>query len=68
MLRDEPSRSGRNEILCSGAKRVVRDDRALISVVPGDALAGSNVNFLADVEEGPNLLDQLACQLRGKGL
>ena len=69
MAMDEPLRSGRrNEILSSGAKRVVRDDRALISVAPGEAPAGSDVGLLVDVEEGPNLLAQLGCQLSGKGL
>jgi hypothetical protein len=59
MAMDEPLRSGRNEILCSGAKRVVRDEHTLISEAPGEAPAGSDVDLLLGVEEGPNLLDQL---------
>jgi len=52
----------------SGAKRVVRDDYTLISLAPGVAPAGSDVDLLVDVEEGPKLLDQVGCQLSGKGL
>jgi len=66
MAMDEPVRSGRNEILCSGAKRVVQDDRALISVAPGEAPAGSDVDLWVDVEEGANLLTRLGVNLAEK--
>ncbi len=68
MAMDEPLRSGRNEILSSGAKRIERDDYTLITVARGEAPADSDVDLLVDVEEGPDLLDQLGCQLSGKGL
>ena len=46
MVRGEPWRLGRKEILCSSAKHAVPDDRALISVVTGEAPAGSDVDLL----------------------
>lgn len=47
MAMDEPLRSGRNEIHCSGAGRIVRGDYNLISEAPSEAPAGSNVDLLA---------------------
>jgi len=64
---DEPLRSGRNEILSPGAKRIERDDYTLITVARGEAPADSDVDLLVDMEEGSDLLDRLGCQLSGKG-
>jgi hypothetical protein len=57
----EPLRSGRNEILNSGAKRVELDDYKLIAGAPGEGRADRDVDPFVDVKEGPDLLDQLGC-------
>jgi len=48
-------KSERNEILRPVARQDARNVCTLISVVPGEAAAGSDIDLLVDVEEGQNL-------------
>ncbi len=51
MAMGETLRLGRNEILSSGAMRVVRDDRIVIRVTPGEGAAGGDIDLLVGGEE-----------------